>query len=154
PKSIDDVPDEIVIRLKDFKSCLSTTRHERAAIRELWLTDIKAALNRWEDVAERLSVTEKERRRQLNYHDVYLKVWDLREEGRKWTEIAKEVYSNDLAPDSAYKKVRQHYDRACELIREAPSLDDTHFEDIDTADFDIRDKWKLKKLFQYLKGEE
>lgn len=71
---------------------------------------------------------------QLALYGEYLKVWDLvQEKGKKWTEIAKEVFPEDFIsddallestsdhipdPEGARIKAKQYYDAACKLVEE------------------------------------
>jgi len=72
------------------------------------------------------------RRTQIDLYGDYLKVWDLVEKkGKKWTEIAKEVFPDDFIdadaqteshytpnPEAARIKTEQYYNAACKLIDE------------------------------------
>jgi len=48
--------------------------------------------------------------------DKYLKVYDLRKEGKSWKKIATQVFPGDESSDSGIRKVRHYYEQALKMI--------------------------------------
>lgn len=55
-------------------------------------------------------------RRRFDDYDVHLEVWDLRQEGKSYSAIAKEVYGDRCSAESARNRVRDHFKAAKKLI--------------------------------------
>jgi hypothetical protein len=59
-------------------------------------------------------------RLRLDQYEKYLKVWQLRKEGKSFEQIAREVFPRDMENADQFspgvKKARSHYNRACELV--------------------------------------
>ena len=56
-------------------------------------------------------------RKEFSHYDNYLMVWDLvQKKGRKWKEIAKVIFPNDIDIDSARKKVANCFKAAEKII--------------------------------------
>ena len=62
----------------------------------------------------------KKPRLRLDQYESYLKVWELRKEGKTFEQIAREVFPREMENAGRFspgaKKARSHYKRACELV--------------------------------------
>jgi len=52
----------------------------------------------------------------LDKYEKYLKVYDLRKEGKSWRQIACEVFPGDKSWDKGMRKVRYYYEQAKKMI--------------------------------------
>jgi len=101
---------------------LDVTRPQEALL-EQTLTEIRFHRRKHSKfLAKFLSKAKFKSRRRLDQYDIYLKVWDLRQKGLSFPEIAKQLYPREYGPspdprNPIIQRVRDHYSRADELIQ-------------------------------------
>jgi hypothetical protein len=116
------MPDELTIKIVDFRSFLTDTPHTQNLRRELILDRIAEQLVMWQRASLQHGLSSKTRFR-FNEYDRYLAVWDLvQEKGRRWKAICKEIFPDDVDLESAMKKVRNSYWAAEKMIENAHEI--------------------------------
>lgn len=117
PISKDSIPDEINIKLVNFKRYLMGNIREKRNFQSHCKAIISDLLRSWEYTV-RYSEVYVEKRYRFEMYATYLEVWDLVQKlGRKWKRIADIIYPNEPT-EVAHVKVQQHYKEACRLIEE------------------------------------
>src|SRR5258706_4282493 len=76
---------------------------------------LKLAKDSYLEEVDKLGVKPPQRRRRFEHYDQYLKIWDLKQEGKSRTEIAKLVFPR-YSLESALTRVRDHLKAANKLI--------------------------------------
>lgn len=109
-----DTTDRRLIRLE-----FDVTKSLETNIEEL-TRRIQLARRRYETQFGSLPDHRQNPRARLDQYDTYLKVWHLRNSGKTFTQIARELHPHEMRNadrlSPAIKRVRSQYDRACRLI--------------------------------------
>ncbi|MBS3918524.1 MAG: hypothetical protein KG012_06515 [Deltaproteobacteria bacterium] len=84
--------------------------------REDIIKGVEYLLNTLKKEAKYFSEDFKRPRPRWEEYDKYLKVYDLRKEGKGWRKIAHEVYPGDKSLDEGVRKVRLLHERALKMI--------------------------------------